>query len=428
MPEYQVKIDQLRVGVFIRLDLKWFAHPFLSNSFKITRLSILDTLRELGLEKVTCIPEKSDVLPLPPSREPAPPPSFESDQPTPEIKQLWEAKRIRLEQLKKRRENMARCERQFEKGITTLRHVMQNIDTGTPESVEEAGELLSTLIDSLTADRETAVQLMNTELGNKNAFYHSLNVAILSMILGLEAGMAPFVVKMLGLGALFHDAGKTRIPKNITTKTGPLTPAETTFLQLHPTYGKEIVTKVVNFPTGAVDIVHHHHERLDGKGYPDRLSGKEITTMTRIAAITNTYDNYCNRANPKDSLTPYEALSRMFAQERAAFDNELLAFFIQCLGIYPPGTIVRLNDGHVGIVISVTRNNPLKPSVVIYDPGVPKEEALILDLREDPDLAIERSIRPFTLEQEVFDYLSPRTRITYYVSDSESVIPALKPR
>jgi putative nucleotidyltransferase with HDIG domain len=429
MPEYNVSLDQLRVGVFVRLEMKWFAHPFLTNSFKITKPSMIDALRDLGLKKIICVPEKSDVLPLSLKQESvsAPEPPATPPAPDEEMQKLWAVKKERIEQLKKRRQIVAQCEKRFQSGVTTVKNVMRNIYTGSAESVAEADELLRDLINSLDIDKEAAVQLVNTEMGNQNTYYHSLNVSVLTMMLGREYGLDPGELRLLGLGALFHDVGKNRIPKTILLKTDPLTPVEANFLQLHPKYGEEIVSKVEAFPKESVDIVLHHHERFNGKGYPDRLSGKDISLLTRISAIANSYDNYCNRLDPRESLTPYEALSRMFALESDAFDKELLSLFIQCLGVYAPGTIVKLSNGLIGLVISVTRNNPLKPNIVVYDPQIPKEEALIFDLRDDPSLTIERSIRPHHLDPEIFNYLSPRTRITYYVADSDPSLSNTKP-
>jgi len=421
MPEYRVSIDQLRVGVFIKLELKWFAHPFLSNSFKITETAMIETLRDLGVTKVICVPEKSDVQPLFPNQELDYAASeVKPETPTKETLKLWEEKKQRVALLKKRRQIVTQCQQQFQSGVDRVKNVMKNIDSGSAESMTEADALLGELIDSLLAEKEAAVQLVNTEMDTQNTYYHSLNVSVLSMMLGKEYGLDSKDLRLLGLGALFHDIGKNRIPKTILAKTEPLTPAEVQFIQLHPQYGTEIIAKMENFPKESVDILLHHHERNDGLGYPDKLTGNQITIFSRITAIANTYDNYCNKQDPKVSLTPYEALSRMFALEKDFFDKDLLALFIQCLGVYAPGTIVRLSNGQIGLVVSVTRNNPLKPSIVIYDPEVPKDEALIYDLRLDPSLSIERSIRPSNLDKEVFDYLNPRTRITYYLAESES--------
>jgi hypothetical protein len=105
----------------------------------------------------------------------------------------------------------------------------------------------------------------------------------------------------------------------------------------------------------------------------------------------------------------------MFGQQKHLFDVELLALFIRCLGVYPPGTVVELSNGEVGMVMAVNPKNQLNPSVMLYDPDVPKKEALIVDLSDEPDLRVEKSIRLAQLSRETIEYLSPRTRITYYV-------------
>jgi len=134
----------------------------------------------------------------------------------------------------------------------------------------------------------------------------------------------------------------------------------------------------------------------------------------------NVYDNHCNKFNPEESLTPHEALAYMFSAQKHYFDQEILALFIQCLGVYPPGTIVKLSNGSTGMVISVNPRNPLHPSLLMYNPEVPKKEALIFNMAEETGFRIEESIKPSLLEPEVFDYLSPRTRVTYYVAEGDS--------
>ncbi|MBU6465920.1 MAG: HD-GYP domain-containing protein, partial [Burkholderiales bacterium] len=128
----------------------------------------------------------------------------------------------------------------------------------------------------------------------------------------------------------------------------------------------------------------------------------------------NTFDNHCNRTNPDDSLTPFEALSMMFKQQRHLFDPVPLNMFIRCMGVYPPGTLVKLSDESLGMVISINSGKPLRPSVLIHDPGVPKNEAIILDLSQETDIEISASLKPSQLSPEAYDYLSPRKRMSYF--------------
>ncbi len=421
MPEYKVTIDQLREGVFIRLDLKWFEHPFLFGSFKITSPEQLKVLRELRLPSVICIPEKSDVLPLSlqqvEPRRPAAPssPEPESD----DSKKMWEIKKERIERLKARRVRDEQCERRFQKSLDAVKNVMKDIESGSREAFEESDRLMQSIVVSLMPDKESAVQLMNTKFGKENVFFHSLNVSVLSMMLGREYGLDAEQLRILGLGALFHDIGKSRIPKSILHKAAPLTRAEQKFYQLHPRYGIDILSKLGIVPPGAMSVVFEHHERSDGRGFPSGLDSRSISLLARIVAIVNVYDNHCNHFNPEDSMTPHEALAYMFSVQKELFDRDLLALFIQCLGVYPPGTIVRLSNGVTGMVISVNPRNPLHPSLLLYNAEVPKKEAIIYDMTDEPKVRIEESLKPGQLSPEIYEYLSPRTRVTYYVAEAE---------
>ena len=203
--------------------------------------------------------------------------------------------------------------------------------------------------------------------------------------------------------------------KKVLVKEKGWTKAELDFLQMHPKYGVEILAPADDFPKLSLLVIYQHHEHCDGSGYPKGLNASQIHHLTKILAIANVYDNHCNKRNLADSLTPYEALSYMFSKQKFTLDAKLLSAFIRCLGIYPPGTVVQLNNGAIGMVISVNPENQLYPSIVIYDPEIPKKEALIIDLQDDPDLKITQSIRPGALPKVIFDYLSPRERITYYV-------------
>jgi hypothetical protein len=124
--------------------------------------------------------------------------------------------------------------------------------------------------------------------------------------------------------------------------------------------------------------------------------------------------------NIADALTPNEALSLMFARLRSKFDPKLLQVFIRCLGVYPPGTIVQLSNGVIGMVATVNTARPMKPMVVIYDASIPKADAILVDLERETDLNIAKAIRPAQVPGEVYNYLSPRKRVSYYFDASKS--------
>jgi HD-GYP domain-containing protein (c-di-GMP phosphodiesterase class II) len=425
MPEYTIHVNQLRVGVFIRLDLRWYEHPFLFRSFKIRGEDQIETIKKLGVSSVTCIPEKSDRSPLspPPGR---PSLNYESTSQHARPPQealpsdgLWSIKKERIERLKKQRERFDQCERSFEKSLERVKSVMKNLGTASAEVVVEANTMIEGMVSSLLSEKDIVIHLMNTKAGNEDVFYHSLNTAVLGMVLGRECGLQAEKLQTLGLGLIFHDIGKYKMDKKILYKQTPLTPSELKLIQLHPKYGEEIVSKIPEFPSEAIEIVRMHHETVDGKGYPEGLIGPDIPLLVKIASIANVYDNHCNKLDPKTSLSPHQALSLMFSRQKQQFEMELLSLFIHCLGIYPPGTIVQLSNDTIGMVVSVNSENALRPGVLYYDPEIPKSEALVFDMEDDPDISIVRSIHPAKLPRQVYDYLSPRTRVTYFTEPSE---------
>lgn len=407
----RIAVSRLRPGIYIRLELDWLDHPFSFNRFKIRDQNQLDTLLSLGLQDVIYVPEKSDVEPLPPENHstPAtmPPPMPEAD-----LQALAEKKQ-RMARVGKEREAIQRCEKKFVGAIHTVKSLMRNLLSRPEESLRAADILIGEMVDSMLADHNIAVHLMNDKIAGEDVYYHSLNVAVLAMMLGRESGLPAGQISLLGMGALFHDVGKSRIPDTVLLKMEPLNHAERTLLQLHCHMGEEIAAQIGLAPE-AIAIIAQHHETMNGKGYPRGLPGKEISHLARIVAIVNAYDNHCNRVNPDDSITPHEALAFMFSRERARYDNDLLKLFIKCMGVYPPGSIVRLSNDAFGMVVSVNAKQALRPSVLVYEPTVPKEEAIIYDLADDPDIKIVEYIRPNLLLREIYDYLSPRKRVTYY--------------
>jgi len=415
--EQRIGIEQVRVGLYIRLD-SWTDHPFLFSSFKIRSEKQVQQLRSLGISHVLYDSSKSDSVPLPPPKASAPPPP--PSPPAPEMEAKWAEKRNRREQLSRQREALGRCERQFAAGASTVKSLLRNLFSRPDESVQQAQALVSDMVDSMLADKDVALHLVNTKAGDENAYYHALNVTMLSLVLAKEAQLGAEEMRALGLGTLLHDIGREKIPSQILLNKAPWTKAELSFYQQHVTYGVDMAQRLPGMPAAALDVIAMHHELLDGSGYPGRLAGEQIGRLARIACIANAFDHYCNRINPAESMTPAEAIAFMFKKEPSKYDPILLQLFVRCMGIYPPGSVVQLNNGQIGLIMSVNPGRLLHPSLLIYDPDVPKEEALWLDMREAPELSVVKTLRPAELDMAVIAYLDPRTRISYFTENSLS--------
>ncbi|MEB0135364.1 DUF3391 domain-containing protein [Actimicrobium sp. CCC2.4] len=410
--------DQLRVGVYVCLDLGWLDHDFPLSSFKIRNADQIKAIAKLGLKKIRIDPSRSDVTPLPQKVvpvavvAPVPPP------PSPE--QLLQAaeREARRARILQQRAQTAACETQFVRAAGSLKDIGSKLFSRPLEARASAELLVGQMLSSILSHKDIAIHLMNDKTVGEDLYFHALNVSVLAMLLAREVGLPAEDIRQLGIGCIFHDIGKTDIPDRVLQKTEPYNRAERNLIEQHCAYGEPIGVRL-GLSAKAMEVLRQHHEHVDGSGYPARLKGAQISLLARLVAIVNEYDNLCNQHNPADSLSPHEALSQLFTQQRGQFDIAPLNLFIRCMGIYPPGTVVRLSDGTLGMVVSVNSAQPLRPWVLIYDPAVPKDEATILDLQHETALSVAASLKPAQLSREVHAYLSPRKRMTYYFDAPE---------
>lgn len=411
-----IKTEQLTIGIYVYLDLDWMSHPFSFSSFKIKQQSQIDTIRGLGLKKIRISAEKSSAKPLPLSS--SPPPATTQSMDDAAVAELA-AKQARIAKLKERRSAIQKCEKQYLSATKTINSITKNLMAQPEETIKQAAELTHQLATSMLGEKEIAIHLMSDKSLGEEVYYHSLNVSVLVMMLARELGMKVIDLAALGMGAIFHDIGKSKIPHQVLIKADNPSKAEADFLRQHCAYGVEMAQKV-GLSASVIKLIIQHHECIDGSGYPAGLKGEQIDPLAKLLAIVNAYDNLCNPVNVINAVTPHEALSMMYSKQRARFDSKMMGMFIHCLGVYPPGTIVVLNNDIYGMVMSVNPTKPLKPGVMIYDDSVPKDEAIIIDLAEDTEFTITKAVRPAQLPANVYEYLSPRSRQTYYFDSTAS--------
>jgi HD-GYP domain-containing protein (c-di-GMP phosphodiesterase class II) len=267
-------------------------------------------------------------------------------------------------------------------------------------------------LQQMLGDGDAVIRLLSEGLGDRAAL-HSVNVTVLCLLLGKAMGLSTDALGDLGTAAMLHDMGKPRLPDRVRFREDHFTPAEHKLYQSHVGQGVTLA-KQMGLSVNAALGISQHHEMEDGSGFPLGLKGDKIGSLAKILALVNRYDNLCNPGNPSGALTPHEALSLIFAQMKARFDTITLGAFIRMMGVYPPGSVVQLVDARYAMVVSVNSSRPLRPRIIVHEPSVPKDEALILDLEHAKDLGIKRSVRPLQLPKATIDYLSPRQRICYF--------------
>ncbi|MFQ2091215.1 HD-GYP domain-containing protein [Aeromonas taiwanensis] len=412
MTGIKISVDRLQVGNFVSLPLGWREHPFLFSSFKLKREEEIELIRRLGLKLVTIIPDKSDTPPKPLGQ---PTLQGEDDEALLARQQAMESEKSRrIEQLQRYRRDLQQCEKQFRQSLAQVRNLMGKIQSRPLNAIGEAQELINAMTEQLLSVDEMVLHLVSDSSDGNSLQFHSLNVSVLSMLLARECKLPAEAIRLVGMGALFHDIGKLKLPSQILRKTEPLTRPEQNLVAQHPRYGLELLSLAREFPEPARNIVRHHHEYLDGSG-PLGLKGTQLDPLTQIVSLINEYDNLCHL----QAKVPYSALGSLYKQRKAQFNADHLGMLIRLMGIYPPGSVVQLSNGQVGLVMSVNASRLLYPAVLVYDPRIPRQEAAIIDL-EETGLAIVKVIHPKRLPPAVFEYLNPRTRISYYFEHNQS--------
>ena len=280
--------------------------------------------------------------------------------------------------------------------------------------------------------RNPDAMLFLTALKDKDQYttQHSINVCILALAFGRELGLPMGDLVLLGLGALLHDIGKMATPEEILNKPGELTPGEWQIVKRHVTDGVRLLEHVPGFPERSIEIVQRHHERFDGSGYPEGLSGKAIGLFGLIASVTDVYDAMTSERVYRSAVTSYEALKHLFESRNATFDSELVLRFIQCLGVYPVGSLVELSSGEVGLVVSVHPAYRLRPRVrIILDPqGKRYPSSFIVDLMNQfvapgsVPLEVVGVVNPATYDLDLGKYLQEETGLQKSGGSSSSLV------
>ncbi|CAM3182562.1 HD-GYP domain-containing protein [Vibrio mytili] len=413
----KLTVDRIQPGLHIRLPLKWNDHPFLLNSFKIKDQTQIDIIKHLGIKFVYFNPEQSDAQPLP-AKGSSETHSKSEESLNLEAQKLWNEKQKRIESLSAYRRRVIQCEKEFERSLARMRAVMTKIRNRPAAAVEEAKMLVDDIVEKLMSDDNVTLHLMNGNNEFEDIYFHSLNVAVIAMMVGRAKGYSSERLKALSFAALFHDMGKIKIPTAILRKQVALTTPEENYLKLHTKYGLDLANQIEGFPEEAKTVIAQHHELRDGSGYPVGLRGDEIDELAQVIIVANAFDNLCHTSVLAEQKIPYTALSHLYKNCKHLYKEENLNILIKFMGVFPPGTVVQLSNKMIGLVISVNASNLLFPNVLVYDPSVPRTQAPIINLAEK-GLKIVNAIHPAKLPEQIKEYLNPRSRISYFFDSDD---------
>ncbi|GGI86002.1 HD-GYP domain-containing protein [Shewanella gelidii] len=404
----KIPVGQLKVGSYVQLPLSWKDHPFLFSNFKIKQAAQLALIKKLPLDHVYINLEKCEDI------------EIEQDLPQPEAqeindlsKSMHDEKAARIEAFKKMRRSLTKTEKNFDRSIAKMRSLITKLRSRPLTAVTEAQDLIHDITNQLLSSDNLVLHLMGDAKNDEGIYYHSLNVAVLSMLVAKELKWSQEEIENVGLAALFHDIGMLKVPSQLLRKQTALTTAEINFMKQHPSMGADLAKLAENFPEKALPLIQNHHEFLDGTGYPKGLKKDQLDPSSQLIAVINQYDELCHPNQNIKARTPYSALGYLFKNFKEQLNQEHVGQMIKMLGVYPPGSVVELSSGQFGIVMGVNLDKLLLPKIMVYDTMVPKEQAPIIDL-ESENLSIVRCLPPAALPEKIFKYLNPRERVNYF--------------
>ena len=280
--------------------------------------------------------------------------------------------------------------------------IFQRVSEGGSLNVIRLKKSVEPVVESMSRNPDACIWLARLKQHDQYAYQHSLSASIWAVALGRQLGLPRHDLRSLAIGCMLMDVGKLRVEASLLQAARPLTQEEADRMRDHVLHGVKIVRESGMMNQDVVDIVEHHHERYDGSGYPQGLSGDKIPAMARIAAIVDTYDAVTSNRSHAAAISPSDAIKLLYRARNIEFQAELVEVFIQAVGIYPAGTIVELTSGEVGVVVSECRTRRLKPKILLLldKRKYRRPEPKLVDLSEDssdpgaPPLAIARSLEP----------------------------------
>jgi len=359
----KVNVSLLKKGMFVsELDRPWTETSFLLQGVLIEGFDEITQFQET-CEYVFIDEEKSDASVYPHLRSLASSSSINEDNNSGNTI-AYASEEAELEQNDFQKE-LKFARKLHSRTLSYVDQALEDIRLGQAINTKAAKEIVSEVANSITRSPHALLWLTNLKERDEYTSIHCMNVCIMAVSFGRSLGMDKDELELLGLGGLLHDLGKMRVPLEILNKPGKLTFEEFEVMKTHPVEGHRMLVEQGGLPAEVLEVVKHHHERRNGKGYPSQLDGDLISNMTRIVAIVDVYDAITSDRCYHDAISPYEALKNMYEWVNEDFDKDLIENFIKCLGIYPIGSVVELNLGHVGIVVSASEKSKLRPIVML---------------------------------------------------------------
>ena len=440
--------QDLRLGLFVKLEGSWFSHPFRTNTFKIKSTTDLETIRNLRNVRILYDPDRSDSEELSElsdkgqiecheiegemSEGSGPDAGVHAKGEGHSLESIEEQEHLikRCDNYQNFREHLRNVEGSYQKILGQNNEFFDQVNKGKAKGLKVAEDIVSGFQQTLQ-NPQSAMSMIDV-MGSNGIMWglseHALNTCMLSLLIGKQMNLSSDEMLNLGMGGLLHDVGYRLLPMKVKfLSTGMKVQADPDMLKDHPACSCQLLSNLPGAQREMFDGILQHHERLDGSGYPKQLHKEEISKLAKIIMVADRYDELCNASDPESSLIPHDALSRLFRHvvhkgELSKYCAHAVQALVQAVSVYPPGSLVELTDGMLGVVTALSIENPTRPIVLLYAPWLCRNDGMVVNLANDATVDIKKAIHPKDLQSNVLAYLSPR-RMAMFIHGTEGKSP-----